>query len=712
VTPCDSTEKLARLAYNLRWTWHLPTSDLFRRIAPVIWDATHNPVAILRAVERDPKLLAAHAEHVAAAETDLSEYLDRAPDLRDAPGVAYFSAEFAIGECLPLYSGGLGVLAGDYLKAASDLGLPVIGVGLLYKYGYFRQWISGNGRQQELYDRLDTNAVPLRPAMAADGVPLETSVPFPRRTVLTRAWLAQVGRIPLYLLDTDLPGNSEDDRWITGHLYGGDEDTRLRQEIVLGIGGARLIETLKVLGRHVAPGVYHLNEGHSALVALERTARRMRTSSEKDFFTAFEQVAESTVFTTHTPVSAGHDTFPPALIEAHLSEYREHLGLSHRQFMALGRSEPDLLGSGFSMTVLGLRSSHARNAVSQVHAALTRRLWSGIGVGACNIHPRIEMDAITNGVHTSTWAGPEMSVLFDRSLGYSWRVSPQHRTSWAAIPHVELDALWAARTAQRSRLLKRLDATLRADGADGMSPEMTAEHTLVVGLARRFATYKRAGLLLQDPERLARLLDGPARPIVVVFAGKAHPHDEPGKLILQQVVEASRDPRFRGRIVFLANYDFELARFMVQGSDVWLNTPRPPYEASGTSGMKATLNGALHVSELDGWWTEAFVPEVGWALGEGVSDQTSEEVRDKVEAVQLMELLEDAVVPLFFDRDRHGRPVHWLTRVQRSIEALAGQYSAHRMVEEYVERIYRPVAGPAGDPVSVVDGTDPAALVV
>jgi starch phosphorylase len=658
-------------------------------MAPEIWDSTHNPIAVMRAIAKAPDALDAHAQLLGSAGDDLDNYMSRAPQLPAAPRVAYFSAEFAIAEFLPIYSGGLGVLAGDHLKAASDLGVPGIGVGLLYRYGYFRQIIDPTGRQAETYDRIEPDTVPLRPVFAADGVPLEIGVPFPGRTVLARVWLAQVGRVRLYLLDTDVPRNRDDDRWITGHLYGGDTDTRLRQEMVLGIGGARLIQALRLLGLEVAPEIYHLNEGHSALVAVELAAQRMRSGATGDFFMAHQHVAQSVAFTTHTPVEAGHDAFPTELIAAHLADYRNDLGLTHEQFMSLGRRDPTAQADEFSMTVLALRSAHARNGVSQLHGIVSRNLWSGIGVGVRNAPPRIEMQALTNGVHTATWAGPEMSALFDRSIGRSWRVAPQKHTVWARARRIDDEGLWAARTAQRARLLDRIDASERAEGLSG---RVASDPPLVIGFARRFATYKRAGLMLQDPRRLARLLTNSARPVVLVFAGKAHPHDEPGKLLLQRIVEAARDAQFGGHIVFLADYDVELARLLVQGSDVWLNTPRRPMEASGTSGMKATLNGALHVSELDGWWDEAYAPGLGWGLGEGIPDDIAEEMRDLAEAAQLLDLLEEEIVPLFFQRDAQGRPAAWLARARRSIATLAGTFSAHRMVEEYVERIYAPLA--------------------
>ena len=687
------TQALNRLAYNLRCAWHAPTTDLFRDLAPSVWHATHNPVAVVGAVSQGPELPVADVGRILELDFDLNEYLSRVPANARSPRVAYFSAEFAVAECLPIYSGGLGVLAGDHLKAASDLGVPLVGVGLLYRSGYFRQAIDANGWQRESYDRLVPEDVPLRPVLACDGVPLEIGVPLADRVVRARVWLAQVGRVPLYLLDTDVPTNREDDRWITGHLYGGDSDTRLRQEIVLGIGGVRLLEALRVLGLQAAVEVYHLNEGHAAFVAVERAAERMREGYEPDFFTAHRQVAESLAFTTHTPVAAGHDAFHPELIEAYLGAYREQLGLSHDEFMSLGRRQRDNLEEQFSMTVLALRSAHARNGVSQLHGNVSRQAWNGVGIGVQNAMPRIRMDAVTNGVHTGTWAGPEMSRFLDRSIGYVWRERPQESSAWTRLGQGSPRELWAARGAQRGRLLREIQARHSCE------VDLASENPMIIGFARRFATYKRAGLLLRHPSWLERLLRNGSEPLLLVFAGKAHPHDEPGKQLIQGVIDASRDPRYNHRIVFLPDYDIELARLMVQGSDVWLNTPRRPMEASGTSGMKAALNGALNVSELDGWWDEAYAPEVGWALGDGLPAAMSDDVRDEAEAAQLLELLETDIVPLFFQRNDDGIPLEWLARVQRSIELLAPRFSAHRMVDEYVERIYRRLSWHACAPI-------------
>jgi glycogen phosphorylase len=681
-------ETLEQLAYNLRWSWHRPTAELFDSLAPDVWAATHNPLAVVRELAHDPRRLDARGEQVLALKADLDRYLVQPSQLPGAPRIAYFCAEFAIADCLPIYSGGLGVLAGDHLKAASDLGLPLVGVGLLYRYGYFRQAIDDTGYQRENYDQLQPRSVPLRPLVNADGRPILVATPLPGRNVLARIWCAQVGRVPLYLLDTDLPENREDDRWISGHLYGGDQDTRLRQELVLGIGGLRTLRVLLPPDHH--PLLLHMNEGHSAFVALELARERLVAGVANSFDEAQLQVAPRLAFTTHTPVALGHDVFPSELVEAYLASYRPLIGLTHEQVMHLGRANPTDASEGFSMTVLSLRSAARRNAVSQLHGVVSQEIWAGVGLTVRNVKPVTEMDSVTNGAHTATWVGPEMSAFFDGALGRDWRRAADEAASWRALTKADLAALWAARTAQRERLLLRIDARLIAAGRGGLASDVIAERALVIGFARRFALYKRAGLLLNDPDRLLRLVRGSTRPVVVVFAGKAHPRDDAAKLLVQRVVQVTRDERFHGRVVFLENYDTDLARLLVQGSDVWLNTPRPPLEASGTSGMKAALNGALHLSELDGWWDEAYAPGLGWALGQGVSDDLDSEARDAAEAPQLMDMLEREVVPLFFDRPGIDYPRQWTQRVARSIMTLAPACSAQRMVREYAQRVYLP----------------------
>lgn len=681
---------LTELAYNLRWTWDASTRQLFSALAPEAWAAGRNPVKVLRAAGASAAVLTAHEAWIRAAGNDLLAYLARPAWLQEGPRVAYFCAEYALADCLPLYAGGLGVLAGDHLKAASDVGLPLAGVGLLYREGYFRQVIDAHGAQRERYEWADPAELPMRPVIGADGRTVVVTIPFPGRAVHARAWRVQVGRTPLYLLDTDVTENEPNDRAIAARLYGGDAVTRLSQEMVLGIGGARL---LAALGPDAAPDLYHLNEGHSAFLALELARQRMRSGRAASFDEAVTQVARRVVFTTHTPVPAGHDVFASDLMEWYFEPYCRELGVSIQQLLALGSREP---GSrdGFSMTVLALRSSARRNGVSQLHGRVSREMWTGIGVGMRNAPPAVEMEGLTNAIHTATWVGPELARLFDQHLEPGWRLAPHCAEHWSGLAEVDPAQLWEARNAQRGRLLEYLERRGRAAHAEGLAPGAGADNTLVLGFARRFATYKRATLLLSDPDRLARLLNGdPRRGVVVVFAGKAHPRDEAGKALVQRIVHATRDPRFQGRLLFVEDYDVELARLLVQGSDVWLNTPRRPEEASGTSGMKAVLNGAVHVSELDGWWHEAYQPDLGWALGLGLPDAQGQDERDAAEAVQLMDLLEREVRAQFFGRDVNGIPRAWMSRVARSIRTFAPMFSAHRMLCEYSERLYEPAAG-------------------
>jgi starch phosphorylase len=683
-------EPLTRLAYNLRWTWEPTTARLFASIAPDVWRVSHNPVAVLDALT--PAALKAHAGAIQAAHSELADYL-RIPSRSEVPTVAYLSAEYALTECLPMYSGGLGVLAADHLKAASDLGLPMLGIGLLYYQGYFRQVLDEMGHQREQYERLDPTQLPLRPVRLPDGELLRVSVPFPGRRVSAAVWLAQVGRVPLYLLDTNLECNREDDRWITAHLYGGDSDTRLRQEMILGIGGGRLLRALDY-----APTVYHLNDGHAAFLIVELAREALEHGAALTFDAALEQVAHHVVFTTHTRLAASHDAFPVQLMEAYLHDYLASFGVQVHDLLRVARPASAPVDEPFSMTYLALRGASQRNAVSPLHGAISRDMWSSIGVGARDVPPIMRMTTITNGVHTQTWAGPDMAALFDTHLGGRWRTTAAERTTWQPLLGAPHAALWAARTSQRARLLARVEREVWHSSVGCSFPtDLDPARLMIIGFARRFTSYKRATLLLRDHAALSRLLASDKdRQVLIVFAGKAHPRDDPGKLMIQRVVDATHDERNGGRLVFLPDYDLELARLLVQGSDVWLNTPRRTNEASGTSGMKAVLNGALHLSELDGWWDEAFRPGIGWALGRDLPDEMSDEARDVAESAELIELLEHEVLPLFFDRDAADVPVRWLERVSRSITTLAPAYSAERMVCEYVERLYRAVGDRSG----------------
>ncbi|MDP9374429.1 MAG: alpha-glucan family phosphorylase [Chloroflexota bacterium] len=678
--------RLARLkdvALNLRWSWHAETAALFRRLDERVWEESyHNPVLTLQWIGRDrleaaatdPDFLA-HLDRVTA---DLDAYLAGGGTWFDAVHggeglglVAYFSMEFGLTECLPIYSGGLGVLAGDHLKSASDLGVPLVGVGLFYRRGYFRQLLDDAGWQRDADEDNDPERLPMEPARRPDGTPLTVELAFPGRPVAARVWRLRVGRVDLYLLDTDVDGNAPEDRAITARLYGGDVETRIRQEIVLGIGGHRALEALGL-----APAVCHMNEGHAAFLSLER-ARRLMERTGLPFAEARAAAAPGLVFTTHTPVAAGHDYFPPDLMERYLGDYAGTLGLSPRDLLALGRRNPDDAGEWFCQTILALRMAGRSNGVSRLHGAVSRRMWRDLWPGLPE--DEVPIGYVTNGVHLPTW----------RAAGLAGPAAPDGE-------------LWAARERGRAALIRFTRDRLRAQGLrHGLSERAAAEvggrldpAALTIGFARRFATYKRATLLLRDPARLARLLNDPARPVQVIFAGKAHPRDEGGKALIRQIVELSRQEAFGGRLVFLEGYDMAVARALVQGADVWLNNPQRPYEASGTSGMKAAANGALNVSTLDGWWVEAWEEDadddagaIGWAIGRGEQFEDPEQGA-RVEAEALYELLEREVAPAFYERGAGGVPPRWIARMRASIERIPPVFNTDRMVREYTERFY------------------------
>jgi starch phosphorylase len=701
--------RLRELALNLRWTWNQPASNLFARLDPELWESTnHNPVLLLATVDR-AKLTAAAQDRTYLADLDLAlqdleAYMsDEDTWFRREHGeerdtlIAYFSAEYGLTEALPIYSGGLGVLAGDHLKSASDLGVPLVGVGLLYQQGYFRQYLDEAGWQRESYDTNDFERLPLTLERGADGEPLLVEAPFPGRSVYAQIWRAQVGRVPLYMLDTNVPQNSRpEDRDITDQLYGGDIETRIRQEIVLGIGGYRALELLGL-----RPSVYHMNEGHNAFLALERVRRLMETRGIS-FAEAGRLVRASSVFTTHTPVAAGHDYFPPELMDRYLGEYPEQLGIPRAEFLALGRQDPYNDKEYFCQTILALKMSEHSNGVSKLHGAVSRQMWSELYPG--RTVDEVPIGYITNGVHMPSFVAPEVERLCERYAGPGWRQEGKEtlRERFERMPPGEL---WEVRERQRRELVRyareRLQAQWRRRGlpeshvgsaADALNPEV-----LTIGFARRFATYKRATLLLRDPDRLARILEHPARPVQVVFAGKAHPRDEGGKELIRRIAELSTREPFRGRLVFLEDYNIGVARRLVQGADVWLNNPQRPMEASGTSGMKAGSNGGLNVSTLDGWWDEAWaesgnLPDPpGWAIGHGETYEDKEQ-QDRVEAEALYDLLEGELAPMFYDRDADGLPRRWIARAKTAIRTISPVYNTDRMLREYTERLYLPAA--------------------
>jgi starch phosphorylase len=673
---------------------------LFRRLDSSLWESTgHNPVRMLGTIDqrrlesaaKDDSFLA-HLERVseAFAQSRGTTWFPRAFPAAGNVLVAYFSAEFGLTECLSIFAGGLGMLAGDHLKSSSDLGVPLVGVGLLYQQGYFRQYLNSSGWQQEAYEDNDFSNLPVEPAERA-GAPVYVSVEYPGRAVRAQVWLVRVGRVSLYLLDTNLRENLPDDRDITDQLYGGDLEMRIKQEIMLGIGGYRALEALGL-----KPTVCHMNEGHSAFLSLER-ARRLMIDRGFSFAEARELASAGLVFTGHTPVEAGHDYFPPPLMDRYFSDYARALGLSRAEFLGLGRRNAANDAEPFCMTVLALRMAAFSNGVSRLHGRVGRAMWREIWPGVPL--DEVPIGHVTNGVHFRSWISYEMNQLYDRYLGPHWRDEPGNGALWKRAESIPAEELWRTHERRRERLVayarRKLRAQLERRGAPQSEIEAADEvldpDALTIGFARRFATYKRATLILRDPERLARILNDTGRPVQLIFAGKAHPRDDAGKELIRQVLETARRPEFRRRIVFLEDYDMAVSRALVQGCDVWLNTPLRPLEASGTSGMKAAANGALNLSTLDGWWDEAWQESgtnlIGWAIGRG-ENYADRDYQDQVEAEALYDLLESDVVPTFFERGADHLPRRWIERMKASLADLCRKYNTHRMVQEYTERFY------------------------
>jgi len=690
---------LKRLASNLYWTWNTDAVALFERIDRDLWELTgHNPVALLQRVAPERWHTLAEdegfADHLRRIDEALTAYLERPPLLRvdgadERQPIAYFSLEFALSESLPNYSGGLGVLAGDHLRSASDLGLPLVGVGLLYHEGYFQQHLGADGWQHEDYVTMDLAAQPLQPVRSTNGDLLTIEVPIDGRNVVVRIWRLDVGKVPLFLLDTRLDANTEADHALSGRLYGGDNDLRVRQEIVLGVGGVRALHAMGLV-----PAVCHMNEGHSSLLGLERI-RMLMEANGVSFEEARLPVSGATAFTTHTAVAAGIDLFPPELVMRYLGEYAAGMGLDAKGLLGLGRTNPEDAAEPFSMAMLGLRLSGFRNGVSKLHQSVSQKLWEA----DWPLVPveRIPIDAVTNGVHLPAWVGHEMADVFDRYIGPGWRDDPVG-ADWARVHHVPDDELWHVHERQRERLITRARSQqAKAFMRRGLSPTTSGSgraldpRTLTIAFARRFAGYKRATLLFRDPARLAAILNNADRPVQFIFAGKAHPKDEPAKALIRDVVEFSARPEFRDRLVLLEGYDVELARVLVQGADVWLNNPLRPLEASGTSGMKACANGAIHMSVMDGWWWEAYKPGLGWAIGRQHTEDDPE-AQDAFDVESIYNLLENEVTTAFYGRDADGIPVDWVRRMKASIAAFSPVFNTSRMVGEYAAKAYSPAA--------------------
>ncbi len=697
-------EKCMALARNLWWSWQPDVVNIFRDLDPIRWrQLDHNPIALLK--EFTPERLDARAQEMVLysrinyAYRRLQEYLNATntwgrthAGVLGARPVAYFSAEFGVHESITIYSGGLGVLSGDHIKSASELGVPLVAVGLFYHQGYFKQYLDEHGYQREEYVDTLVENIPLEPALDAQGQPLTVSIDTRSGPIRAKVWRMHVGRVRLFLLDSNVEGNSPEDRELTSRLYGGDHRTRIRQELILGIGGVRALRAMDLF-----PGVLHLNEGHSAFAPLEAIRERMFEDG-LSFEEAMRQVAQMTVFTTHTPVPAGHDRFDGGLVEEHLGPLRDALGISYDQLMGLGRVEPTNHEEPFCMTVLGLKLSRKANAVSALHGHVTRRMWAALW--PWRSEEEIPIGHITNGVHIPSWLAWQMQQLYDRHFPADWQQRMGDPEVWRTVQEVDDGELWETHFTLKSLLLsfvrRRVSRQCRRRGESEEAVEaartMFDPHVLTIGFARRFATYKRADLILTDLDRLAALLNNPERPVQLIFAGKAHPADEPGKQLIQRIANLRHDPRFAGRITFIEDYDINVCRHLVQGVDVWLNNPRRPLEASGTSGQKVVLNGGLNLSILDGWWAEAYDGRNGFAIGRGTT-HVSEEETDRRDAENLYRVLEQEVIPMFYQRDRDGLPREWIQRMKDSISTLAWRFSSDRMVMDYTRQCYLPAAG-------------------
>ena len=697
-------ERLWSLARNLWWSWDHDCISLFRDLNPLRWQQLNqNPISMLsemplEEIERRATELVLHSR-INYVYRRQQEYLNadrtwgsaNAGVLRPRP-VAYFSAEFGLHESLPIYSGGLGILAGDHIKSASDLDVPLIGIGLFYGQGYFLQRLDQSGWQREEYVQTDVNQLPMQPAIGQNGEPVVVEIETRGGLIRAKVWRVKVGRCDLLLLDSNVAGNAPEDLELTSRLYGGDGRTRIRQELLLGVGGFRAI---KAMG--ISPGVLHLNEGHSGFAVFEAIRNRMEEEG-LDFDLAANQVAREVIFTTHTPVPAGHDRFNPGLMEEHLGPLREQLGLSHTRLMSFGREYPMDDQEQFCMTVLGLKLSSRANAVSSLHGEVSRAMWTSLFPGRSE--NAVPIGHITNGVHVPSWLAPQMCRLYDRHLGVGWQNHSGTARTWQEIESVDDGELWETHLNLKSRLLDFVrrraieQARRRNESKESLHrlSKVLSPDALTIGFARRFATYKRANLILADIQRLASMVNDPNRPVQFLFAGKAHPHDEPGKRVLQQIAEMMRDSEFADKFVFIEDYDINVGRYLVQGVDVWLNNPRRPLEASGTSGQKVVLNGGLNLSVLDGWWAEAYDGLNGFAIGTGRT-HSNMDLHDSRDQEDLYRVLRDELIPLYYQRDKDGLPRGWIKRMKRTIRTLGWRFNADRMVMDYTQKCYIPAAG-------------------
>ena len=703
----EELDRLYDLAYNLWWTWSPPVRQLFSAIDAPSWTRYRNPVELLLNVDRaqwerlvdDESFMTSYGRVVKAFDQYMKPQAEtwfrrEHPDYAGGP-IAYFSMEYGIHQTLAIYGGGLGVLSGDHCKSASDLGLPFVGVGLLYRTGYFQQTVDADGYQQHTYPEYDFQRLPLRPAMDSRGRAVSVRVPFPGREVTARVWVAEVGRVPLLLLDTDRPENDPADRPITNALYIRGREVRLAQEVVLGCGG---VKALAALG--IEPAVWHINEGHSALLQLER-ARQEMNRSQTDFDGALETVGANVAFTTHTPVPAGNEQFDRDVAQRYLQPWAELLGTDTGRLLEIGHADHGEPGQAFNLTAFALKTSRFANGVSRLHAEVSDRMWRHLFPERPAERPVVE--AITNGVHVPTWIGPEFRDLLRNRMGDGWLEALLDPRGWDAVLDCPDEELWAAHLAQKERLMRFTRSRLREQYArHGRSYDRLREleqmfdpRALTIGFARRFATYKRAGLIFSDLHRLRQLLLNRDRPVRIFLAGKAHPADRPGQDLVRHIFKLSQEPDLKGRVVFLENYDMRVARMLVQGVDLWLNTPRRPQEASGTSGQKAAGNGVLNCSILDGWWPEGYDGDNGWAIG-AAEASGSEDERDEADAFSLYHLLEEEIVPAYYERDEHDRPLEWIRRMKRAVASVGPRFSSDRMVRDYTELAYLPLSAEPG----------------
>lgn len=695
-------ERIARmkdLAYNLWWSWHPEARALFKEVDRSLWTETHhNPVILLRScpparlaeIQNDANFMARYDAVMKSFDhylTGADTWFSKAHPEMKGQSIGYFSAEFGVHNSLRIYSGGLGILAGDHCKAASDLGVPLVGVGFMYPMGYVQQRISTDGWQQNVYEPVDWDSSPIRPVLGPSGGRMILDIPLGRGTVKVAVWRVQVGRVSLYLMDTNVDGNSPADREISGKLYGGDRTTRLRQEIILGIGGVRV---LRALGVH--PAVFHANEGHSSFLFLELV--REKVSAGKSLDQAQREVAEMSVFTTHTPVEAGHDVFAEEMISEYFSDYWPQLKVEREQFLDFARVPGH---TGWNMTALALKLAGRRNAVSRRHGQVSREMWKSLWPS--RPVEQVPISHVTNGVHLATWVQQDLGYVYDRYLGEDWRERQDDAAMWSKAASIPDEVLWLQHNRNKAALMQMMRARARARWMNDKGEAVQAlaggalldQSALTIGFARRFAGYKRATLVLHDIERLKKMLLNSWRPIQLVFAGKAHPADDGGKTLIQQVYRLAKDPAFGGRIAFVEDYDMHIARYLVQGVDIWLNNPLAPLEACGTSGEKAGANGVPNFSVLDGWWEEGFNGANGWQIGVPGGRGSGPEA-DNADAEDIYRTLEEKIIPLYYDRDDVLIPRGWIKLMKESIRSVASTYGASRMVKDYVNQLYSPTA--------------------